>query len=203
MKIRTRLPTENKALGSRSPGGPRERGVQWVKSFRRVNQLTNRDGSGDEDLAAEEPAFGPFFRNGIVALLWDPNWCSTCCLDVVCASDQLPPRSLALRSCTWARSFFKDGRDTRYWNTGRGHPHLLSDKAHKQSIKIPIIRTHPLLRLALALRHHPTFHSPRMGYQVPQAAGPTPAGLWESRNGRHPHFRLLFWEVTQGEGENQ
>lgn len=28
MKIRTRLPTENKALGSRSPGGPRERGVQ-------------------------------------------------------------------------------------------------------------------------------------------------------------------------------
>lgn len=62
----------NKALGSRSPGGPRERGAQWVNNFRRVNQLTSRDGSGDEDLAAEEPAFFlvPSSGNGIVALLW-------------------------------------------------------------------------------------------------------------------------------------
>lgn len=50
MKIRTRLPTENKALGSRSPGGPRERG-----------------GSVSQEFQASQPADqqGQFWRRGL------------------------------------------------------------------------------------------------------------------------------------------
>lgn len=197
MRITTRLPTEEtRHLVAGVQEAPGSVGLS-------ESTISGESTSWPAGMVLETRTWRPRSRLSFWSLLpgtesWrccgDPKWCSTCCLGCSLRLGPAASRSRALRSGTWARSFLRGWEGyARYWNTGRGHPHLLSDKAHKRSIKIPIIRT-PAAQTCPASETDTTPCLPLTdGLPGPPGSWAHPAGLWESRNGRHSHFRLLFY----------
>lgn len=121
--------------------------------------------------------------------------------DVVCASDQLPLGPGPWEAVRGRGAFFEDGRDTLVTEIpAEGILTCYRIKPTSGPLKYPS-SAHPLLRLALLLKQtpHPAFHS-RMGYQVPQAAGPIPQGFEKAEmEDIHTSGCFSIWEVTRGQ----
>ena len=176
MKIRTRLPTgETRHLLAGVREAPGSAGLS-------ESTVSGESTSWPEGTALETRTWRPRSRPSFWPLLpgtesWrccgDPNWRSTCCLECSLHLGPAASRSRALRSGTWARSFLRGWEGyARYWNTGRGHPHLLSDKAHKRPIKMPVIRTSAAQTCPAPESGTAPCLPLGMGYRVPRRLGP-------------------------------